>query len=502
MATTTTNGHAPMTELGRSGLLNYGGYIQDEHLRELQGDKWTRTVRVMQDHPIISGCLFAIEMLCRQVEWRIDPDPDAPPDDERVPFIEQCLMHDMEYTWPDTLSVILSMIPWGWSLLEVVYKLRQGDNADPTKASRYDDGRVGLRKLALRAQESRQRWEYDDHGGLVGMIQVAPPDYTGVLIPLDRALLFRTTVAKDNPEGHSAIRGAYESWYYATNLQRIEAIGIERDLAGIPVAGVPPELLGATKTPDQQAVYDAIDGIVTRLKRDEQAGVMWPLAYDANGNKLYELSLMTSGGQRQVNTHERIEAYKTDMAASLLADFIRLGHGQAGSWALSSDKTNLFAVALGAWLDSIAAVINTQLIPRLLRVNGWPTAMAPTLGHDDIEHVNLASLGTALAALADKGLIQYHPALEAWILRQAGAPEPPAPDAGDGDKQPGTPAPAVVDQAGTTPETPASTPPPAEPARAAAEPAPITAADIAATARWAQEVLSADAAALVRGDGA
>lgn len=439
----TTNGRARVNlhELGRSGLSQGGGYLAEEHLRELQGDRWTRIVRAMQDHPIVSGCLFAIEMLCRQVEWRIDPDPDAAEDDERAVFLEQCLFHDMEYTWPDTLSVILSMIPWGWSLLEVVYKLRQGESADPMKTSRYDDGRIGLRKLALRAQESRQRWAYTDHGTLVGMWQAAPPDYTGVLIPLDRALLFRTSVAKDSPEGRSVIRGAYTAWYYSTNLQRIEAIGAERDLAGIPLMEMPAELFGATLTPDQQAVVDAADEIGARLKNDEQAFVRWPLAYDEGGNPLYKFSLLSTAGERQFDTNTIIQRYNTDIAASMLADFIRLGHEQVGSFALSSDKTDLFAVALGAWLDSIAAVVNMQLIPRLLRLNGWPTALAPTLCHADIESVDIAKLGVALAQLADKGLIQYSPELEAWILAQAGAPEPAAP--ADAPPPSPTPEPAV-----------------------------------------------------------
>ncbi len=55
---------------------------------------------------------------------------------------------------------------------------------------------------------------------------------------------------------------------------------------------------------------------------------------------------------------------------TVLADFIFLGHQQNGSWALSSDKTELFAMACGAYLDIIAETVNSQGIPNLIDING------------------------------------------------------------------------------------------------------------------------------------
>ena len=55
---------------------------------------------------------------------------------------------------------------------------------------------------------------------------------------------------------------------------------------------------------------------------------------------------------------------------TVLADFIFLGHQQNGSWALSSDKTELFAMACGAYLDIIAETFNSQGIPNLIDING------------------------------------------------------------------------------------------------------------------------------------
>jgi hypothetical protein len=58
---------------------------------------------------------------------------------------------------------------------------------------------------------------------------------------------------------------------------------------------------------------------------------------------------------------------------TMLADFVLMGHENVGSFALSSDKTALFAVALGGWLDGIRDIFNLHAIPRLVAINGWPT---------------------------------------------------------------------------------------------------------------------------------
>jgi len=46
----------------------------------------------------------------------------------------------------------------------------------------------------------------------------------------------------------SILRNAYTSYEYVNNLQSIEAIAVERELAGIPVARIPAEYLSGDAT--------------------------------------------------------------------------------------------------------------------------------------------------------------------------------------------------------------------------------------------------------------
>jgi hypothetical protein len=127
-------------------------------------------------------------------------------------------------------------------------------------------------------------------------------------------------------------------------------VGVERDLAGIPYAKVPGRLLSADRTAEELTTYNAIVNIVTNLRNDEQAAIVWPNDRDEQGNPYYEFGLLTTGGSRLFDTGKIIERYDSRIAMAVMADFILLGHQQVGSYSLVSSKTNLFSTALGAWL--------------------------------------------------------------------------------------------------------------------------------------------------------
>jgi hypothetical protein len=410
-----------LTIIGSTGLNRAGGRVYEEYLRELAGDRWRRVLREMMDQdPVIGAVLFAVEMLIRQVDWSLPPASDDPKAVEAAQFVEECL-DDMEMTWPDTLAEILSFLGWGWSYFEIVYKMRGGDSRDARRKSKFGDGRIGWRKWGIRSQESFDEWDFDEDGTVKGLWQLPPPDYRRRYIPIDKALHFRATSRKGNPEGRSILRNAYRPWYFLKHIQNIEGIGIERDLAGLPVAYVPPEVLTPNRTADYQAIYDAIKDIVTNIRRDEQEGVIWPMQYDENGKPRYELKLLSTGGTRQFDTDKVINRYKSEIAMSVLADFILLGHEKVGSFALADSKTNLFSVALGAWLDAIAATINNKAIPDLLRLNGYDVSLAPKLAHGDVESVDLTGLGDYISKITGAG-VTLDDEEKRWLKRQAGMP--------------------------------------------------------------------------------
>lgn len=419
-----TKAAASTKELGVSGLNFSGGQVQEELLGELRGDRAIRIYEQMAlNDSLIGGILFAIDMLIRQVEWAVEPHPEGT--DEDVEYLESC-MDDMSHSWVEFISEILTMLPFGFSFFESVYKIRQGPQAEGGKmsSSKFSDGKVGWRKFAIRAQSSLAKWDFDDDGGLRGFVQRAAPKYEEVTIPIEKGLLFRTSVVKGNPEGRSILRTAYRSWYFKKRMEEIEGVGIERDLAGLPTFRIDADIM-MSSDPSHIGLMQSARQVIQNVRQDKEAGIILPIMKDENGNDLIEFTLMNSGGSRTFDITNVIERYDKRIASSVLADFILLGQDAVGSYALSSDKTSLFAQALGAWLQTIEEVINRFAVARLWRVNGWDATKAPKIVHKDIEKPDLMQLSQFLQTLAQMGMPMFPDEdLEKHLRELADLPEP------------------------------------------------------------------------------
>jgi hypothetical protein len=378
------------------------------------------------NHPVIGAVLYSIEMLVRGVEWTVAP---ADPNDQRAvdeaTFVSEC-MTDMSHSWPDTLSGILSMLTFGYSYNEIVYKRRLGpEQKDSSERSKYSDGRFGWRKWPIRDQSTITRWQFDESGGIEGAYQMDTNSGAGeVFLPIEKCLLFRTTTKRNNPQGRSILRNAFVPWYFQKRIQEIEAIGIERDLAGMPVALVPPHLLSDNATANETAALTEIKRIVRNIRRDEQEGIVFPLAYDPDTKQLaYDLKLLSTGGRRQFDTNAIIARYDARIAMSTLADFILLGHDNVGTQALSVSKIQLFADALETWVAGIADVINSHAIPRLMRLNGVDPSLYPTMDYSTPRQVDITAIAEYVSKLAAVGAILPDENLGEHLRNIAGLPQ-------------------------------------------------------------------------------
>lgn len=407
------------SEYGKTGQNKYAGVFFEEFLPELQGRKGIEAYKEMSDNDdIIGAIIFAIEMLVRQVKWDINAAGTERADKEAAEFVKSC-MEDMSQSWQDTISEILSFLIYGWSYHEICYKRRMGKQKDTSLNSRYKDGLIGWQKLAIRAQDTLYRWEYNENDDLTGMSQIAPPDYAVRTIPLEKAIHFVTKSRKNSPEGRSILRNCYTDYYYKKRFRQIEGIGVERDLAGLPMI-TPPEGFNPwdADDPDSIKALTYAENIVKNIRRDSKEGVVLPYGW--------KLELLSSSGKRQFEIGNIIERIDSRMAMTCMADFVLLGHQQTGSFALSSDKTRLFAVAIGTYLDIICEAFNTQAIPRLIELNAKHfngISGCPRLTHGDIEKPNLAEFASFIEKMAGIGAITLDDELEGKI-RQIGALPP------------------------------------------------------------------------------
>lgn len=352
-------------QLGVSGLRRQGPYVYEEFLPELRWPFAGKVYQEMSDNdPVIGSILYLAEMLIRGTTWSVEAVSQRAEDREAAEFLESC-MHDMDTSWANTICEILSMLTYGFSFHEEVYKVRRGPHEkDGRYKSKYSDGRVGWRRLPVRAQTSLHEWEFNKEGDLTAFIQCAEPDYKIRRIPTSKGLLFRTRISRDNPEGKSLLRNAYRPWFFKKHFEEIEGIGIERDLAGFPVLTAPQDLdLWNEEDERMVKLKSNAEQLVASIRRDSEEGVLLPYGWD--------LKLLSSGSSRQINIGETIDRYDNRIAITMLSDIILIGNNKSGSFALADTKQSMLAAALQAQLQNIADVFNSKAVPDLFAYNDF-----------------------------------------------------------------------------------------------------------------------------------
>ncbi len=418
---------SPMVELGTTGLKRTGGYVDEEFLPHLKGRKAAQVYREMSENdPITGALLFSIMQLLRGVDYHVVPGGKSSDHAKAARFVETS-MEDMSSSWDDTMMEILSCLPYGWSWHEVVYKRRGGPwTKDPRERSKHSDGLISWRKMPARPQDTLHRWVFDESSDVQAMIQMAPPDYRERTIPIGRSLLFRFGHRKNSPEGLSLLRNSYRPWYYKKRLEEFESVGVERDLAGLPIVYVPSDYLRAKPGSEAHKMVEAMKKMVRSVRRNEQEGLVFPLSYDEETKQpQFKFELLSSGGARQHDTNALIQRYEQRQLMTVLADFIMVGHqGSTGTYNLHVDKTGIFRDALNATAGSVCDVFNRHAIPRLFAVNGWKMDALPQIQAGNVDAPDLGQLAQFLTATAGLGFNWGPDAdLEKFLRHAAGMPE-------------------------------------------------------------------------------
>ena len=408
-------------EIGATGLKSWNGILSEEFLRELRGHNGVKIFNEMaKNDAVIGASLNAYETLAKEVTFNVaSAKPGDRLADEIQEFVRGALFDDMNLSWRDNLGEIFSFLPFGWSYFEQVFKRRGGEeSSDPTTKSRFSDNRIGWRKWGIRGQDTLWKWEMDDAGGINGMVQRAAPRFEEVVIPIAKSLLFRTKVERGGPEGVSILRTAYPTWYQKRRIQVIRGIGIERDLAGLPVL-TPPDGLDIWNVNDSTAATKKTEAerVVRNIRRDQHEGIVKPYGWT--------LELLSTAGSRQFNITEVIGQLNAEMAMSMMTDFLLVGHEKQGARSLATDKRAVFSHAAASYLDSICGVINRFAIPQLVKLNGWPTELSPILGHGPVAEIELEELTNFIEKMAGAGVLFPDDELEKHLRQRALLPPPP-----------------------------------------------------------------------------
>ena len=427
-------------EQGFAGLNILGGRVFEECNHELRWPECIQTYKRMAKDGAIAPALDLVEMMIARVPWTVKV-PEGY--EEKLKFQANYLRQvkdDMDHSWDSAIKQIVSFNRYGFACVEKVYGYRE-----KAKGSKYDDGLVRIKKLALRPQDTIESWVYKNKGrDLAGLNQcvVLPTNSTingrdfvnnpGLVDSgwntatkfLKRAkfMLFRQGSLKDSPEGTSPLNGAWQAWKYKQAYQESEAIAVAQDSNGFKVLYLPPQYMAADASEEDKAVFEEYKKILANMHQAKQSGMILPLILDESGNKMFEFDIKSITGQKSYDTNAIIGRYTSEILTALFADFLALGSNGSGSFSLAETKVSIIEMTLESKLNEIKDQLNNDLVRQLWELNAWDTDVMPYFDYGNISRESLDEIGKFVQRVAAVSMLPKSPKVVNWLMKQADIP--------------------------------------------------------------------------------
>jgi hypothetical protein len=421
-------------EMGISGAPIFAGIPANEIKRELNFPTNLTTFKQMMLHPAVNASISLYKSMLSKATFRVLPCKNPTAKEKfQAKKIEEMLA-DMDTPLEDVVSSSLSALEFGFAPLEKVFRLRE-----KASGSKYNDGLIGIKKLALRHQESIDTFIFDDDGNEVlglkqSLTNVNDPmgRYTkrakgDIVLPREKFMLFNVGNDKSNPYGTSPLRNVYLPWRYLQSVEELEASGIAKDLQGLPFIRIPAQYMSADASTEQKAAFEGFKNMGRNLQQNAQAAVVFPSDVDPDTRTpLFNLELLSTEGKKSFDTTKIKEYYRTMIFIGLSADILLMGNTQTGSFALGAIKNSLTGATVEGYLKGIVQTFNLDLIKHLYELNDWDTSRMCSLDYEGYEDVDLDSFSKSIQRIGSVGFLPRTIDVVNDIMRKHGLDELPA----------------------------------------------------------------------------
>lgn len=342
----------------------------------------------------VRAALSAVKLPLKSANWYIKPPKDKDDTDEDTVFIKEQLLENDNFSWLQLLNKVLTFVEYGNSIFEKVFYP-------------MPNGKVGWRKFGHRLSKTIYRWTFQD-GKTPGITQMLATSVGAPIreIPKWKLLYFINELEGSNYEGISFLRAAYKHWVYKDLYYRIDVMASEKHGLGTPIIHHPP-------TAKPQDIAKARE--IARNMRSN------PMAYMDLPNG-FTIDMLDQKAHTLKDPKEMIAHHNREIVLSFLAEFLDLGADGAGSYALSSDKSDFFMLSLESIAKTIQEPFN-QAIKELIILNKGPQESYPTLEYSGIGKADLQKLATALNSLSSAGFIHPDEATETHLREEFNLPE-------------------------------------------------------------------------------
>jgi len=423
-------------EQGFTGLKVSNKRILEETQKAFRYPTFISTVNEMRNNPTVGAAMNVYRMMISRVKWDVQDPINATESDKKRAEIIRTMMGDMEgQSWSSFIESVIPYLEYGFAVNEKVFRRRLKRNG-----SKYNDGLVGIKKLAPRSQDTISGWVFSEDGADLLKIEqdinclenaykfVNRKNLNGKIeIDRDKFLLFTASATKGNPEGNSIYKNIYLAFKQLSLLQDQELIGVAKDIQGILKIAIPPRYLDPNASPEDKAAVQAFQTIIDNYNAGTQRGLLVPNMIDPESKlPLFTYELMESKGGAKYDTESIIRRLQGDILSALSVDILKLGAEGTGSFSLAESKSSVLALAIDYRLREIAEVLNHDLMRTLYTLNGWDTSNLPKFVYADIEEVSLEDFSKAIQRIFSTSAIEVDRDVMNRVRDVLGVPLKPA----------------------------------------------------------------------------
>ena len=426
----------PTRTVGSPGNPVIGGYImEDERSPKLKGVvKYKTYSDLLANVSIVAAGVRYFLNLVSKAEWKVTPADDSP-EAERFAEIITKQMKGMATSWPRVVRRAAMYRFYGFSVQEWTAERKDGD--------------LLFSDIAPRPQVTIERWDTDDNGHVIGMVQTNHKDFSEDYLPRKKTIYIVDDSLNDSPEGLGLFRHIVESCNRLTRYEQLEGYGFESDLRGIPVGRAPFAALqdgvdtGLLTKDEMNAAVTPIKSFVTNHIKNPALGILLDsITYQDEGDNgaysnvpQWSVDLLKGSATSFGEIAVAIERVNREIARTLGVEGLLLGESTSGSHALSKDKSLNFALIVDSTLTELVDTFQKDMIARIFEINGWPEELMPTFNTEAIQHRDITQITQALKDMASAGalIVSDDPAVvEVYeMLGLTAPPERPEDDFGD-----------------------------------------------------------------------
>ena len=374
-------------EYGVSGISVMLGKPKEDILKILQGPKRIALIEEMvKFDPTVGAADSLISSIASGVKFSIKPkivsdDSTAKikkQANKQAELINSIFFEDLNHPFKDVIQNGLTAPRYGFALLEPVFKIRDGIS------SKFDDGMIGLKKIAPRYQGSIKRWLYENKD-LVGVQQQDPNSFEYINIPIDRLLHIKYRGINDSPIGQTLYFNCAKAYSYKKYAEEMEMIRTERGFDGyVDITGPAKYFNTGSKDPNVIANQKWMADTIQNIRNGTNVGSAHP--------EFFKVELKSAGSGNMPDMDVMINRYDKDIARALLADFFLTQQKSGNSAGFTSSKIKTFTNLVKEMLDEICRVVNHKLIPILISKNLMDITLCPELVHTEISDLDLTNM--------------------------------------------------------------------------------------------------------------